>query len=194
MAVSAVLGSACRSGPSDNGYIYSMCIAYVPIAAKAVNKQMLSIKQWESRIIIFDRWTGMTGLKRLPHSFMQIAFPTAWISASVRRLEAWKGGFPWLFSTDSTSARSRPWEESDAGVRRPHITQQEQAVNNSPLPHADPTGRRCKRRVGLSTQRDGSEPCTSQAAPAGARSLPRTWHEVCQALWDRSDAQQRLRD
>lgn len=45
MAVSAVLGSACRSGPSDNGYIYSMCIAYVPIAAKAVNKQMLSIKQ-----------------------------------------------------------------------------------------------------------------------------------------------------
>lgn len=90
MAASAVPGSACRFGPSDNGYIYSTCIAYVSIAAKVVKKQMLSIKQWESRIIIFDRWMRLTGLKRLPRSFMQIAFPTAWISASVRRLKVWK--------------------------------------------------------------------------------------------------------
>lgn len=45
MAVSAVPGSACRSGPSDNGCIYATCIAYVQIAAKVLNKQMLSIKQ-----------------------------------------------------------------------------------------------------------------------------------------------------
>ena len=45
MAASEVPGSARRAGPSDNGYIYSICIAYVPIAAKVVNKQMLSIKQ-----------------------------------------------------------------------------------------------------------------------------------------------------
>ena len=45
MAASVLPGSARRAGPSDNGYIYSICIAYVPIAAKVVNKQMLSIKQ-----------------------------------------------------------------------------------------------------------------------------------------------------
>lgn len=55
MAVSAVPGSVHRSGPSDNGCIYGICIAYVPIAAKILKKQMLSIKQRESRIIIFDR-------------------------------------------------------------------------------------------------------------------------------------------
>lgn len=98
MAVSAVPGSFHRAGPLDNGDIYSICIAYVPIAAKVVNKQMLSIKQWESRIIIFDRWMRMTGLKRLPRSFMQIAFPTAWISASMRRLKVWK----WIGKSNST--------------------------------------------------------------------------------------------
>lgn len=45
MAASTVPGSAHRAGPSDNGYIYSICIAYVQIAAKVVNEQMLSIKQ-----------------------------------------------------------------------------------------------------------------------------------------------------
>lgn len=45
MAMSTVPGSAHRAGPSDNGDIYSICTAYVPIAAKVVNKQMLSIKQ-----------------------------------------------------------------------------------------------------------------------------------------------------
>lgn len=107
MAVSAVPGSAHRAGPLDNGDIYSICIAYVPIAAKVVNKQMLSIKQWESRIIIFDRWMRMTALKRLPRSFMQIAFPTAWISASMGRLKVWK----WIGKSNPHSAIHPPLEK-----------------------------------------------------------------------------------
>lgn len=55
--------------------------------------------------------------------------------------------------------RIRPTGVGNAGVRRAHITQLEQAVNSRPLPSTDPMGR------------DGSERCASQASPAGGRSL-----------------------
>lgn len=152
MAVRAVPGSAHRAGPLDNGDIYSICIAYVPRAAKVVNKQMLSIKQWESRIIIFDRWMRMTALKRLPRSFMQIAFPTAWISASMRRLKVWK----WIGKSNSTLCNP-----PTAGEGRECVSSTETLQ-----------GKRCKRTVSPSAKRDSPEPrckiCTKQALPAGA--------------------------
>lgn len=147
MAASALPGSARRAGPSDNGYIYSICIAYVPIAAKVVNKQMLSIKQWESRIIIFDRWMRMTGLKRLPRSFMQIAFLTAWISASMRRLRVWKGS-----GKSSAHPATRPPLESD--------------VNLGLCLVPTPQGRRCERRVSPGAKRGTAQSHSPSHTPA----------------------------
>lgn len=151
MAVNTVPGSAHRAGLLDNGDIYGMCIAYVMIAAKVVNKQMLSIKQWESRIIIFDRWMRMTGLKRLPHSLMQIAFPTAWISASMRRLKVWK----WIGKSNSTVCSP------------PTVGEGCECVSST-----DPTGQDMQEDSLFRCQEDSPEPhckiCTKQALPVGA--------------------------
>lgn len=175
MAVSVVPGSAHRAGPLDNGDIYSICIAYVPIAAKVVNKQMLSIKQWESRIIIFDRWMKMTGLKRLPRSFMQIAFPTAWISASMRRLEVWK----WIGKRNSTLCNPPTVGEGCECVSSTGPTGQEMQEDGL---------LRCQERQRRATLQEMHH----SSFILQEQDMDRTQQKTCQTLWDRSAVQQGL--